>query len=77
MSMANQLGRLARDRRGLSTVEYVLLLVLIAAGSIRAWQQFGSALIQKVDAQKTAIQGLGSGGGGGGGLGGLPLPGGP
>jgi len=46
------------DQRGLSTVEYVLLLVLIAAGSIAAWQKFGSALITNVNDQTKSMQGL-------------------
>lgn len=33
---------LARDERGLSTVEYVVLLVLIVAMAVAAWQSFGS-----------------------------------
>lgn len=32
---------LARDERGLSTVEYVILLALIAAVAIGTWSDFG------------------------------------
>jgi Flp pilus assembly pilin Flp len=34
-------SRLARDEAGLSTVEYVIILVLIAAIAIGTWQTFG------------------------------------
>ena len=37
-----------RDERGLSTVEYVILLVLIAASSISLWVSFGDELRGKI-----------------------------
>ncbi len=36
------------DDRGLSTVEYVIILVLIAAGAIGTWQTFGRNVKQKI-----------------------------
>lgn len=39
---------LLRDERGLSTVEYVIILVLIAAGAIGLWTSFGSTLTGKI-----------------------------
>ena len=36
--------RLARDRRGLTTVEYTIVLCLIAALCVGAWSQFGAQL---------------------------------
>jgi hypothetical protein len=36
--------RLFRDQRGLSTVEYVILLVLVAALSVGAWRLFGESV---------------------------------
>jgi len=37
-------ARLAADERGLSTVEYVIILVLLAAIAIVAWRSFGAAV---------------------------------
>jgi Flp pilus assembly pilin Flp len=46
-------GSLLRDERGLSTVEYVIILVLIAAAAIGLWVKFGETLQAKIgDAQK-------------------------
>lgn len=39
---------LARDERGLSTVEYIIILVLIAAAAIGLWTQFGDTLQAKL-----------------------------
>ena len=39
---------LARDERGLSTVEYVIILVLIAAAAIGLWVNFGDKLRDKI-----------------------------
>lgn len=38
------LQRLARDRRGLTTVEYTIVLCLIAALCVGVWSQFGEQL---------------------------------
>lgn len=42
--------QLHRDRRGVSTVEYVIILVLIAVVSITAWQAFGATIMGKIKA---------------------------
>jgi Flp pilus assembly pilin Flp len=55
MESVNKGRALGRDTRGLSTVEYVLLLVLIAAGSISAWEKFGDKVVSKVDSSTDAI----------------------
>jgi Flp pilus assembly pilin Flp len=39
---------LLRDERGLSTVEYVIILVLVAAGAIGLWVEFGKTLTGKI-----------------------------
>ena len=36
------LSNLRRDERGLTTVEYVIVLCLIAAMAVGTWKQFGS-----------------------------------
>ena len=38
------------DKRGLTTVEYNIVLGLIAVVGIAAWQQFGETLIGEVEA---------------------------
>jgi Flp pilus assembly pilin Flp len=42
------LGALLRDEQGLSTVEYVLILVLIGIGAIAAWRGFGGGVRTRV-----------------------------
>jgi Flp pilus assembly pilin Flp len=46
----------ARDERGLTTVEYIIILVLIAVGGIGAWNSFGKKLTTKVGEQGDTIQ---------------------
>lgn len=41
---------LLTDKRGLTTVEYIIVLGLIAVVGIAAWQQFGETLIGEVEA---------------------------
>ncbi|MEM1414889.1 MAG: hypothetical protein AAGH15_08310 [Myxococcota bacterium] len=43
------LRKLAKDQEGLSTVEYIIILVLIAVIGIVAWESFGQAVKDKVD----------------------------
>lgn len=47
--------RLMRDERGLSTVEYTVLLVLIVTASVTLWQRFGSNLTEKIGASADTI----------------------
>jgi len=42
--------RLLTDRRGLTTVEYIIVLGLIAVVGIAAWQQFGETLTGEIEA---------------------------
>jgi Flp pilus assembly pilin Flp len=51
-------SRLARDVRGLSTVEYTVLLVLVVTGAIGAWSKLGGNLITKVQAGADSIGSL-------------------
>ena len=52
--------RLHRDVGGLSTVEYVILLILVAVISISAWRTFGNNVVTKVTSGSNQIQGLGA-----------------
>lgn len=49
---------LLRDERGLSTVEYVIILVLIAVMAIGVWQTFGDAIMAQVSGATQDISGL-------------------
>ncbi len=51
--------RLHKDVGGLSTVEYVILLILIAVVGITAWRTFGNNVVTKVTSGSNQIQGLG------------------
>ena len=46
---------LVRDQRGLSTVEYVIILVLIAAAAIGTWVTFGQKVKDKIDASNQEL----------------------
>lgn len=48
MKLAN-IRKLARDQKGLSTVEYTVLLVLIVAVSVGLWNTFGNDLADKLE----------------------------
>lgn len=50
----NQLA-LFTDEEGLTTIEYVIILVLIAAAAVITWQQFGATILAKLNASNTAI----------------------
>ncbi len=57
--------RLARDERGLSTTEYLIILVLIGVVGILLWKTFGQAAEEKAGEAAASVQGLrGSAGGG-------------
>ena len=45
-----------RDQRGLSTVEYVVILVLIAVAAIGTWRTFGGAIVGKIGESTIAIR---------------------
>jgi len=49
---------LLRDTRGLSTVEYVIILMLVAVLAIGTWRTFGSAVKAKITESSTAVEGL-------------------
>ena len=51
--------KLHRDVGGLSTVEYIILLILIAVTGITAWRTFGNNVVTKITSGSNQIQGLG------------------
>jgi Flp pilus assembly pilin Flp len=48
-----------KDTRGLSTVEYVILLILIAVVGIAAWRTFGNTVVSKINQGNSQVSGLG------------------
>jgi Flp pilus assembly pilin Flp len=46
---------LLRDERGLSTVEYTVLLVLIVAIAVGLWQSFGETISGKLSESDTLL----------------------
>ncbi|HTE51110.1 MAG TPA: hypothetical protein VK698_09600 [Kofleriaceae bacterium] len=50
--------RLLGDIRGLTTVEYIIILCLIAVVGFGVWQRFGRKVRDKVDGSTTQVDGL-------------------
>jgi Flp pilus assembly pilin Flp len=48
-------NKLARDTRGLTTVEYVILLCLIAVFAVGTWQTFGKYVGKKIGDSTTTL----------------------
>jgi len=46
---------LINDERGLSTVEYVIILVLIAAAAVGTWTKFGGTITTKINDSNATI----------------------
>ncbi|MGB5811023.1 MAG: hypothetical protein WBG86_10870 [Polyangiales bacterium] len=46
-------ANLYRDQHGLTTVEYIIVLGLIAIVGIAAWKQFGETLTGEIEAADT------------------------
>lgn len=46
---------LLHDDRGLTTVEYVILLVVIAIMSVTAWHKFGGSILGKLNQSQTTF----------------------
>ncbi|MEZ4406749.1 MAG: hypothetical protein R3A52_09760 [Polyangiales bacterium] len=50
---------LMKDDAGLSTVEYVIILILIAVVGIAAWRTFGQTVVSKINSGNSQVSGLG------------------
>ncbi|MFW5875979.1 MAG: Flp family type IVb pilin [Myxococcota bacterium] len=55
---------LIRDKQGLSTVEYVIILGLIAIVAIAAWRTLGENVEGVVNDANTELEGISAGSGG-------------
>jgi Flp pilus assembly pilin Flp len=53
-----QLPSLLQDQRGLTTVEYIIILCLIAVVGFAIWKKFGETVKTKVGAANTVVDGL-------------------
>jgi len=51
-------GNLLRDTKGLSTVEYLILLVVIAVAGISIWQNVGSTIGTKASESNGRLNSL-------------------
>lgn len=49
---------LLRDNRGLTTVEYIIILCLIAVVGFGVWQKFGAKVKEKVGGSTTQVDAL-------------------
>ncbi len=59
MKLINKIrsSALVRDTRGLSTVEYVIILCLIAAVAVGTWTTFGGMVKERLGASSGEIAG--------------------
>ena len=55
--MKNMLMKLAKDQRGLSTMEYAVLFVIIVVGAIVLWTNLGTSLAENVAAGTETFSG--------------------
>jgi Flp pilus assembly pilin Flp len=49
-------GRVVLDTRGASTVEYTLVLALIAAAAVSSWRALGDDVMRHVGRAKTSVR---------------------
>ena len=47
-----------KDERGLSTVEYIIILLLIAVAGIGLWRAFGDSVAAKISDATSEVDGL-------------------
>jgi len=52
------LNSMLKDTAGLSTVEYIIILVLIAIVGMAAWKAFGTSVRARVSESTTQVNGL-------------------
>jgi len=51
--------KLSHDQAGITTVEYVIILIIVAIGTMTAWHRFGDAIDSKVITLSERIANLG------------------
>lgn len=55
---SSSLRALVRDERGMSTVEYVILLAVIVMGAVSIWTEIGGKVVTALGGANTEIQTL-------------------
>ncbi|HEY8430244.1 MAG TPA: hypothetical protein VIL20_17805 [Sandaracinaceae bacterium] len=55
MKKSQKLTGLLRDERGLTTVEYIIILCLIAVVGFAIWRQFGQTVKEKVGGANNVV----------------------
>jgi len=55
---SNNKKSLVRDQRGLTTVEYIIILILIAVAAIGLWQAFGESVMDRINESTEAVNGM-------------------
>lgn len=55
MKKSNKLAGLLRDERGLTTVEYIIILCLIAVVGFAIWKKFGETVKSKVGGADSVV----------------------
>lgn len=53
-------SRALQSEEGISTVEYIIILMLIAVAAIGSWKVFGGEVVYKVRASTTEVNSLGT-----------------
>jgi len=54
-SIRRFVASVARDQRGLTTVEYAIVLCVIIAVSVKAWDEFGHAIYESLVASTEKV----------------------
>jgi len=54
----NKKTNLKKDTKGLSTVEYIVLLALIVVAAVALWGEFGVQVEDRIKAGTEAIEGM-------------------
>lgn len=60
LSPTGHLRALCRDERGMSTVEYVILLAVIVVGAVGFWNQIGTDVKDHLESAQGEIETLGA-----------------
>ncbi len=55
VSQSKSKSSIVRDDRGLSTVEYVILLVVVAVAGIFLWNKLGNTVMTKVETSEQRL----------------------
>lgn len=54
----SRLRALAKDQRGMSTVEYIILLVVVVVGCVGTWNKIGAKITADLEEAEKNIQKL-------------------